>query len=87
MPIVKKELDISLFFRNYLTIIVSVIAIGFIYFTYTRIAPDISNLLFWFIHAIVLFISSVLFAGIAITVVDRKSVCIVLRKLNSYIKK
>lgn len=87
LPIVKKELDISLFFRNYLTIIVSVITIGFIYFTYTRIAPDISNLLFWFLHAIVLFISSVLFAGIAITIADRKSVRIILRKCLSYIKK
>lgn len=87
LPIVKKELDISLFFRNYLTIIVSVITIGFIYFVYIKIAPDITNLFFWFVHAIILFASSALLAGGAVAIADIKSVRIVLRKGLSYIRK
>lgn len=87
LPIVKKELNISLFFRNYLTVIVSVIAIGFIYFVYIKIAPDITNLFFWFVHAIILFASSALLAGGAVAIADRKSVRIVLRKGLSYIRK
>ena len=87
LPIVKKELDISLFFRNYLTIIVSLVTIGFIDFAYTRIAPAVTNLFFWFVHAIILFVSSALFAGFAVTIADRKSVRIVLRKGLSYIRR
>lgn len=87
LPIVKKELNISLFFRNYLTVIVSVITIGFIYFVYIKIAPDITNLFFWFVHAIILFASSALLAGGAVAIADRKSVRIVLRKGLSYIRK
>ena len=87
LPIVKKELDISLFFRNYLTVIVSVITIGFIYFVYIKIAPDITNLFFWFVHAIILFASSALLAGGAVAIADIKSVRIVLRKGLSYIRK
>lgn len=87
LPIVKKELNISLFFRNYLTVIVSVITIGFIYFVYIKIAPDITNLFFWFVHAIILFASSALLAGGAVAIADIKSVRIVLRKGLSYIRK
>lgn len=87
LPIVKKELDISLFYRNYLTLFISIIAIGFIYFNYKLIAPSISSLFAWFIHAIILFVTSALYAAIAVFIADRESIKTIARKGISFLKR
>lgn len=84
--IVKKELDISLFFRNYLTIIISIMAILGIYFIYELFAQEITSLLAWFIHAVLLFVISTLFAVIAVFVADKSSVKAIYKKGLAFFK-